>query len=84
MITADKVQRWTADLSFRVPPESQGQIVEHAWACDADYIYERVFDRSDRTTMIVVWEHPADGSPFEPWNREPSTGDEVTRVEVAS
>lgn len=72
------------DLTFHMPPECRGQIVERSFACDADYIYMRVLDRSDRSEEIVVFEHPEEESSFEPWNQEPSTGDEVKRVEVES
>lgn len=70
------------DLTFHVPPSCAGQIVERSFACDADRIYMRVLDRSDRSEEIVVFEHPEDECDFEPWNREPETGEEVARVEV--
>jgi hypothetical protein len=80
----DEVERMIEDLSFITPPEMQGQIVEASFACDADYIFCRVFDRSDRSTRIDIYEHPDDAKEgdFEPWNREPATGTEVASVEI--
>lgn len=37
---------------WRVPPENQGQMVEVSYTGDEEYVYERSFDRSPRTTSF--------------------------------
>lgn len=83
-ITAENVGKWIADVNFITPPENQGQIVLVSYACDGDYIYERTYDQSDRTTIVCVYEHPDTDQDWEPQNSVPSTGDLVARVKVAS
>lgn len=58
------------DLSWHVPPECQGQIVERAYAIDGDSLYRRISDRSDRSERYEVREIGPAEEP-EPWNREP-------------
>jgi transcriptional regulator with XRE-family HTH domain len=58
------------DLSWHVPPECQGQTVERSYAVEGDYLYRRVYDRSDRTERYEVREIGPAEEP-EPWNREP-------------
>src|SRR5690606_3115606 len=66
---------------------NQGQIVEVSYGCDEDYVYRKTYDRSDRTTAYARFEHPDTPEQefdFDPWNGEPSLGDEVpfTKDEV--
>jgi len=74
-------------VAYHVPPENQGQIVEVSYGCDEDYVYRKTYDRSDRTTAYARFEHPDTPEQefdFDPWNGEPSLGDEVpfTKDEV--
>lgn len=84
--TADEAKREisarVADLRFVTPPENGGQIVEVSYACDADNIYERIHDRSDRTTVINVYEHPNAECDFDPQNGTPRTGEHLARIEM--
>ena len=34
---------------WEMRPQDEGQIVESCWCTDGDYLYERIFDRSDRS-----------------------------------
>lgn len=64
--------------AMHTPPECQGQIVEVSYGCSPTYIYERSYDRSDRTVRITAYEHPdTDDADFDPWNGTPDTGDMV-------
>jgi hypothetical protein len=81
-ITAADVTKWTEDVTFHTPPENQGQIVLVSYGCDEDYIYEKTYDQSDRSTVVRVYEHPETDCDWDPWNGAPSTGDLVARVEV--
>ena len=56
-------------LGYHVPPECQGQIMEHAYAMADGMLYRRVTDRSDRSVRYEAREL-LDADP-EPWNREP-------------
>lgn len=76
-VTAATVAEWIKDVSFVTPPENQGQIVLVSYGCDADYIYERVVDQSDRTTTVRVYEHDEDDEEWEPHNGAPSLGDQI-------
>jgi hypothetical protein len=82
-IAAIKSSIKSGELKFHVPPVCQGQIVERAFACDGDFIYEKITDKSDRSVTVVVYDHPEDANEgsFEPWNSEPDCGDEVARIE---
>jgi hypothetical protein len=73
------LRKSVTDLTFHVPPACQGQIVEYAYACDADHVYEKITDRSDRSVKFIAYEHAEGDEPFEPWNHEPNFGDEVAR-----
>lgn len=60
---AKSVTRWT------VPPECQGQIVEHAYGYDEDgALVRRVTDRSDGS-VAYAWRESTDHD--DPINREP-------------
>lgn len=74
-------------LAFIVPPKCAGQIVEHAYACDADYVYERETDRSiapGRKGRVVfrVYDHPENEQEgdWAPWNGEHRFGDLVATI----
>jgi len=45
-------------VQFILPPENSGQIVEVSYGWDGEYIYERAFDKSDRTTTYSCYELP--------------------------
>jgi hypothetical protein len=79
MINEKAIREAFHDLKFIVPPMCQGQMVEYAYACDADLIYVKIFDRSDRTLKYSIHEHPenAKEGDWEPWNRTPAVGDHV-------
>lgn len=66
------------ELTFTVPPECQGQIVEYAYAIDAEReeITCRCYDASDRSTTYSVT--PLDNlvGEFEPWNCRPRFADD--------
>lgn len=67
-------------VEYHVPPENQGQIVEVSYGCDAEYVYRKTYDKSDRTTSYARFEHPDTPEQefdFDPWNGEPKLGDEV-------
>lgn len=72
------------ELTFHTPPECAGQVVEVSFACDADHIYKRIYDRSDHSETIVVYEHPEEECDFDPWNTYPNTGEKVREVELKS
>lgn len=63
--------------SFITPPENQGQIVGVSYGCSTDYIYERRYDKSDRTFTITAYAHPRQECDFEPWNKAPALGRRV-------
>ena len=63
--------------NFHVPPECGGQTVEVGYAASEEYIFRRFLDQSDRTSTIVAFCRPADGSPFDPWNGHPKLGRRV-------
>ena len=63
--------------AFTVPPSCQGQIVEVSYACSPDYIFEKSFDKCDRSVTIEAYEHPDNDALFEPWNDIPETGARV-------
>lgn len=44
-------------LEYVIPRCNRGQTIEVAYACDENYIYERSFDTSDRTTIYARFEH---------------------------
>lgn len=74
--------------TMHIPPRLQGQMVEHSYGCDAEYIYHRTFDRSDRSD---TWERvsiadvedalgddTSELNSWEPWNSEPPAETLVT------
>lgn len=67
-----------ANLNFVTPPENQGQIVETAYAVDADreQIVCRSFDRSDCSESYAVTTLGNLRGEFEPWNRRPCFHDD--------
>lgn len=67
-----------SDLTFVVPPECQGQIVEYAYAIDSDRedIVCRTFDASDRTTSYSISPLENLVGEFEPWNHRPLLTDD--------
>lgn len=81
-ITADTVARWISVVNFVTPPENQGQIVLVSYGCDAEHIYERVFDQSDRTTTVNVYEHDDEDEDWSPWNAAPSLGEKIYTFEL--
>jgi len=58
------------DLTYHVAPEDQGQMVEYAYAADAEHdrMVRRVTDRSDGSVRYQVADAP---DRWEPWNRAP-------------
>ncbi len=83
-VTAATVAGWIKEVSFVTPPENQGQIVLVSYGCDADYIYERSYDQSDRSTTIRVYDHAEEEGDFEPQNGVPSTGELVYSFALSS
>lgn len=81
----DNVRTAIEDVKFTTPPVNQGQIVTVSYGCDADYIYERAYDASDRSESVTVYEHPEDmeEGEFQPWNGEPRLGEKVGSVELS-
>lgn len=71
------LERALADVTFHVPPQNQGQIVEVAYGSDcAGLVFRRTVDRSDGSTSYAVADSADCGcdsgcSCFEPWNSEP-------------
>lgn len=63
------------NVNYSTPPKNRGQIVTVSYGCDADYIYRRTVDASDRTTVYSRFEHTEEV--FKPWDRKPKLGDEV-------
>lgn len=59
------------------PPARQGQSVLVSYGCSPDYIYERRYDQSDRTTIITAYSHPRYECDFDPWNGDPELGRRV-------
>lgn len=59
-----------------VPPICQGQMIEISYGGDADFIYRRIYDRSDRSEtweradVAYIDEHEAYGQ-WDPWETEP-------------
>lgn len=68
------------DLELLVtPPENGGQIVEVDYGSDGDYIFRRVYDRSDRSTTVSVYFRDDDDD-FQPWNGRPVVGEYIGDV----
>lgn len=63
-----------------VPRRNQGQIVVVGYRCTPEYIYERIFDQSDRSVEIIAYLHPAHECAFEPWDDAPATGRRVGTI----
>ncbi len=80
----ESIAKRVKGLSFVTPPENQGQIVIVSYACDADYIYARAIDQSDRSVSVSVYEHPETEEDWGPQNGAPRTGELVATVEAQS
>lgn len=68
----------TAELTFYIPPNCQGQIVERAYAADWENgrILMRVRNRAQRPGQDEkIFARPVyPGEVFDPWNKEPRDG----------
>jgi hypothetical protein len=61
-------------LFFHVPPACQGQIVEYAYAIDAEMgLVRRITNRSDKSLEFayIPWDDLDGEAVIEPWNEEP-------------
>ena len=58
---------------FHTPPEYQGQAVTRSYAQQEEYIFERIDDASDGSSVVNVY-LGTEGA-FEPWNRAPDLGE---------
>lgn len=65
----------TGGMPLHVPPECQGQFVEHAYGLGIDFLYHMTWNRSDGS---ITWEcrpytenEMNDAQPVEPWNHKP-------------
>lgn len=76
MTTENEIAAVSSNLTFIVPPECQGQMVEYSYACDENTAYQRVTDRSSRTVALYTadWaDLPDDAfSSWDPANSEPA------------
>lgn len=81
-VTAETVAELIKDVRFVTPPENQGQIVLVSYGCDGDYIYEHVYDQSDRSTTVRVYEHPENDEEWGPQNGAPNLGEQVYSFEL--
>lgn len=68
------------DLTFVVPPENGGQIVEVSYAYDTVVceIVQRTHDRSPRGTTTYRWFEDPDTEDWDPQNGAPDLGDPTT------
>lgn len=65
---------------FVTPPQNRGQICEVSFGCTAEFIFERVHDRSCHSVDVTAFRHPAREVCFDPWNGEPEVGRRVGRI----
>ena len=81
MANEQKIKEAIEGLTFHVPPRCQGQIVEYAYACDADLVYVRVRDRSDGRVEYRCYEHDeGEAGDWQPWNVEPNYGEHIITI----
>lgn len=81
----EEMETYTPTTFWTVPPELQGQIVEHAYSTDAEaqVILQRTRDGSDGSVeyRAFSWPEDSDGT-FAPWNGAPKLGDDLGRCNV--
>jgi hypothetical protein len=69
-----------ATLTWHLPPENQGHMIEVLYASDGEFLYRRTRDLSERTDAVerIAWDRLADLAPdlvYEPWNEAPACPD---------
>ena len=73
------------DLTFHVPPEGSGQMVETSYALVTEeafegFVLKKIFDKSTGEEAVTL--HGLIGDSFDPWNGVPTLNKRGIKVEL--